>query len=519
MGKFLDYGNSDFQRIKNSDFVDKSGLISVLNNRIDTEKCFVCISRPRRFGKSVAAKMLYAYYDRSCDSHEIFKDLEIAKSPDYGTHLNKYPTIYVDFNRDASNDKPSVVDDIQVDVIADLKKKYPFLTEKKSLMKALEEINDETGERFIFIIDEWDRLVREVDKAVQVKYVNFLREMFKTNTANKVFLLVYMTGILPIIKVEAQSALNNFDEFSVIRPVKTAQYYGFTVEEVKAICKKHGLDFTLMRHAYDGYIIGDEKSMFNPNSVMLAVEDGQYNSHWSKSASYTTIEHYIGIDHDNVRDKIIRMLNGERVTVEVTSFRNDMKNIDNCDDVLTLLVHLGYLSYDPETLTVKIPNTEIAGEFRLSISRAGWGEVSAALNDSLTLINKTIDMDADYIAEAFDKYRFESSSIIKYKDENSMSCAITLAYYAAKRFYKIFREQPAGKGFADMVFVPLPKSTRPAIVVELKHNKSAVGAIQQIKSKNYPQALKGFSKRIILVGINWSKRKAKHDVKIEVIEG
>lgn len=519
MGKFLDYGNSDFVSVRNSDFVDKSGLINVLNSKIDSEKRFVCISRPRRFGKSVAAKMLYAYYDRSCDSHSLFDDLEIAKSPEYEKHLNKYPTIYLDLNRDASNTTPTIVNDIQADVIAELKKKYPSLTETKSLMKALEEINDETGERFIFIIDEWDRLVREVDKAVQVKYVNFLREMFKTNTANKVFLLVYMTGILPIIKVEAQSALNNFDEFSVIRPVKTAKYYGFTPDEVRDICEKHGLNFELMKHAYDGYIIGSEKSIFNPYSVMLAAEDGEYNSLWSKSASYTTIEHYIEIDHDTVQQKIISMLNGESVTIKTTSFRNDMKNIDNSDDVLTLLTHLGYLSYDPETLTVRIPNNEIAQEFELSVSRAGWGEVSAALTDSLTLINKTIDMDADYIAEAFDKYRFESSSIIKYKDENSMSCAITLAYYAAKRFYKIYRELPAGKGFADMVFVPLPGSTRPAIVIELKHNKSAVGAIAQIKNKNYPAALKGFSKRIILVGINWSKRKAKHDVKIDVVDG
>ncbi|MCR5455338.1 MAG: ATP-binding protein [Bacteroidales bacterium] len=515
MGKFLDYGNSDFQRVKNSDFIDKSGLISVLNSKINTEKCFVCISRPRRFGKSVAAKMLYAYYDRSCDSHNLFDDLEIAKDPYYDEHLNKYPTIYLDLNRDASNDTPNVVYDIQADVIADLKNKYPSLKEKKSLMKALEEINDETGERFIFIIDEWDRLVREVDSAVQIKYVNFLREMFKTNTANKVFLLVYMTGILPIIKVEAQSALNNFDEFSVIDPGQTAKYYGFTKEEVELLCKKYNMDFDLMKHAYDGYIFGDQKSMFNPNSVMLSVEKRNYNSHWSKSASYTTIERYIEIDHDNVQQKIIKMLNGESITVRTTSFRNDMKNIDNSDDVLTLLAHLGYLSYDPETLKVNIPNTEVAGEFEISIGRAGWGEVSAALNDSLTLINKTIDMDADYIAEAFDKYRFESSSIIKYKDENSMACAITLAYYAAKKFYKIFREQPAGKGFADMVFVPLPNSARPAIVVELKHNKSAVGAVDQIKNKNYPDALKGFSKKIILVGINWSKRKARHDVKIE----
>ncbi|MBR4678294.1 MAG: AAA family ATPase, partial [Bacteroidales bacterium] len=503
MSKFLDYGNSDFNRIKNSNFVDKSGLINVLNEKIDTEKSFMCISRPRRFGKSVAAKMIYAYYDRSCDSRELFKGLEITKSPDFEKHLNKYPTIYLDWNFFVSKDKNTVVKEAQKTIIQDLKESYPFLEETDNLMFALTEINSKTGDRFVFIIDEWDMLVRDVNEEVQKEYVNLLRSLFKSNTANKIFLLVYMTGILPIIKTETQSALNNFDELSIIDPAQTAKYYGFTENEVKQICEKFQMDFPLMEHAYDGYIFGSEKSMFNPNSVMLAVEKRNYNSHWSKSAAYTTIEHYIEVDHDNVQQKIIKMLNGESVTVEVTSFRNDMKNIDNSDDVLTLLAHLGYLSYNPEDCTVRIPNTEVAGEFRLSIGRAGWGEVSAALTDSLTLINRTIAMDADYISEAFDKYRFESSSIIRYKDENSMACAITIAYYAAKRYYKIYREQPAGKGFADMVFVPLHNSTRPAIVVELKHNKSAQGAIDQIKNKNYPSALKGISRQIILVGINW----------------
>ncbi len=360
MGKFLDYGNLDFTSVRKSDFVDKSGLISVLNSRIDTRNRFLCISHPRRFGKSLAAQMLYAYYDRSCDSHKLFDDLEIAKSPDYETHHNEYPTIFLDFNRDASNDQPTIVDDIQADVIADLKKKYPSLTQTKSLMKALEEINDETGDRFIFIIDEWDKLVREVDRGVQTKYVNFLREMFKTNTANKVFLLVYMTGILPIIKVEAQSALNNFDEFSVIRSVKTAKSYGFTPDEVKAVCEKHGLNLELMKHTYDGYIIGSEKSMFNPNSVMLAVEDGAYDSHWSKSASYTSIEHYIGIDHDAVQQKIISMLTGESVTVDPMFFREFLCDIQCSDNVLALFILLGLLTYNQETFYAKIPNRETA---------------------------------------------------------------------------------------------------------------------------------------------------------------
>jgi hypothetical protein len=349
MGKFLDYGNSDFKSILNSEFVDKSRLISVLNSKIDSEKRYVCISRPRRFGKSVAAKMLYAYYDRSCNSHEIFKDLEIAKSPDYETHLNKYPTIYWDWNRFADRDFKSVVKETQKAVIEDLRTKYPFLkADEDKLMDALSEINERTGERFIFIIDEWDRLVREVDKNVQEEYVNLLRAMFKSNIANKVFLLVYMTGILPIIKVEAQSALNNFVEYSIIDPGETAKYYGFTEDEVKAICEKTLMDFALMKHTYDGYIIGNEKSMFNPNSVMLAVEMRNYNSHWSKSASYTTIEHYIEIDHDNVRDKIIRMLNGERVILDSIWFRCSLSEITNCDSVLAFLVTFGYLAYDDE---------------------------------------------------------------------------------------------------------------------------------------------------------------------------
>ena len=344
MGIFIDKGNIAFNGIRNSAFIDKSGLLSILNESIDTSHRYMCVSRPRRFGKSVAAKMIYAYYDRKSDSAPLFDDLEIAKLPSYKKHLNKYPTIYIDWNKFSQLDNQSVVEEAQKEVIKDLKESYPFLKEKELLSRALDEIHQKTGDRFVFIIDEWDRLVREIDEKTQTKYVNFLRSMFKSNTADDVFLLVYMTGILPIIKVESQSALNNFDEYSVIDPGRTAQYYGFTAMQVQSLCNKFNMDFEMMKHAYDGYIIGDEKSMFNPNSVMQSIEKRNYNSHWSKSASYTTIEHYIKNDIDGLRDKIVRMLNGEKVSISVTSFRNDMKNIETCDDVLTLLAHLGYLS-------------------------------------------------------------------------------------------------------------------------------------------------------------------------------
>ena len=518
MSQFIDYGNSDFKRVKNSNFVDKSGLLNILNNNLDTENSFICISRPRRFGKSVAAKMAYAYYDRSSKSDELFNGLEITKSPDYKTHLNKYPTIFIDWNRFVNIPKNEILKVGQKRFVADLKKSYPFLEEKDSFADALAEINEKTGDRFILIIDEWDMLVRDVEQDIQDEYVNFLRAMFKSNNASNVFLLVYMTGILPIIKIKTQSALNNFREFSIVQPGKTSKYYGFTEQEVKALCTENDMDFELMKHAYDGYIIGDQKSMFNPNSVMQAIEFRSYDSFWSKTASFMAIETYLHTDADNVRTKIIGMMNGESTTVRVSSFRNDMKNIDTCDDVLTLLVHLGYLSYNPESRSVTIPNTEVSEEFENAVSVAGWGELSKAVNSSLDLLDDTINLKKDKIARAFDDYHFEASSLLEFNDENSMRCAIVLAYYAAKPFYKIFHELPSGKGFADMVFIPLPGSSRPAIVVELKYDKSADSAIDQIKRKEYPASLKGFSKQIILCGINYNKATSKHEVEMEVIE-
>ena len=519
MGTFIDKGNIAFKEIKNSDFVDKSGLIEILNDNISTSHRYVCVSRPRRFGKSVAAKMIYAYYDRKSDSKPLFDDLEISKSESFAKHLNKYPTIYIDCNKFSELDEQSVVDEAQKTVIKDLKNSYPFLEEKELLSKALDEIHNKTGDRFVLIIDEWDKLVREIDEKTQIKYVNFLRSMFKSNTADDVFLLVYMTGILPIIKVESQSALNNFDEYSVIRPAKTAKYYGFTPEEVMDICKRHNLDFDLMRHAYDGYIIGSEKSIFNPNSVMMAAEDGEYNSHWSKSASYTTIEHYIKNDIDGLRDKIVRMLNGEKVSISVTSFRNDIRNIETCDDVLTLLAHLGYLSYDPLFGDVTIPNTEVADEFKNSIRVCGWGGLSKAIGNSNQLLRATIAGDKKYIEKALDSYHDEATSFIEFNDENSLACAIRLAYYSAQAQYEIFREFPSGKGFADMVFVPIKNSPYPAVVVELKYDKTAQGAIAQIKAKNYHGKLQSFSKTLILLGINYDKTTKKHEVEIEALNG
>ena len=521
MGIYIDKGFESFRKIANDDFVDKSMLIEFVNQFVGTERCFLCISRPRRFGKSVAAKMLYAYYDRkSTDARPLFEKLEISKQPDFEQHLNKYPVIYLDFNTFANIKPEEIVTYFQKVVIEELKEVYPFLKEENSLPEALREINKATSEKFVMIIDEWDMLVRDENVAIQTEYVNFLRSMFKSNTADDVFQLVYMTGILPILKYRTQSAMNNFAEYSVLDPKATEKFYGFTQDEVKALCKKHNLSFARMKHSYDGYIIGNEKSMFNPNSVMLSILDRSYGSYWGKTALYTTIEYYVQRDTEHLKPMVTKMLNGESVFINITKFRNNMHDVRDYNDVLTLLAHLGYLSYDPKTKSVRIPNTEVAQEFENSLSDCGWGYLSTALAKSTILLQATIAKDKNYIAQAIAEYHREATSFLEFNDENSMACAIKLAYYSAISDYEIYREFPTGKGFADMVFVPIPGSTYPAIVVELKWDKSAQGAIAQIKNKEYPKKLQRFSREIILLGINYNKdaKDIKYEVEIEGIK-
>ncbi len=521
MGQFINKGNFNFKRVINSDFVDKSELIGFVNTQIDKGYSYICVSRPRRFGKSLAAKMMYAYYDKSCDSRDLFQNLKISQMPSFEKHLNKYATIYLDLTKFAVRDNAEGLTKVQYmdkTVREDLKKHYSY-TERPSdnLMDVLTDINERTGEQFIFIIDEWDCLVRDDSEEVSQEYVNWLRTMFKCDQADQVFALVYMTGILPIIKVETHSALNNFKEFSMVNPGATAPFYGFTKSEVEVLCKKFDMDLESMERAYDGYIIGSEKSMFNPNSVIQSIEFRNYISYWGKTASYSSIESYIKIDADNVREKIISMLYGESVPVQVISFRNDMKRVEDSDDVLTLLIHLGYLSYNPENSTCFIPNTEVGGEFQLTIRQSDWSEVSRAMKESFELVTETINMNAEYVAKAFDKFHFEASSILEFNNENSMACAIRLAYFSAQAYYHIFRELPTGKGFADMVFVPLKKSNKPAIVVEFKYDKDAEGAISQIYKKNYPEKLRGLSRDIVLVGVNYDLKASTHEVIFDVI--
>ena len=523
MGIYLNIGNSGFQSARNGEYVDKSGLIRIVNKSLNTEMRYICVTRCRRFGKSMAAKMLNAYYDNSCDSRHLFEDLQIAKDPDFEKYLNKFNVIYLDMTSFVEKFKnhSGIVSKIQKIIMQELLATYQEIevNEYDDLLDCLIKISIKTGEQFILIIDEWDAICREFNNSSQTmdSYIGWLRRMFKDVNSAKVFALVYMTGILPIKRYKTESALNNFSEYSMVNPRQMAKFFGFTCDEVKALCEKHNMDFNEFRAWYDGYSIGNEKSMFNPNSVMQAIYAEKCSSYWASTGAYDSVAHYVQLNFQGLKDDIIKMLGGGCCSVNVTKFQNDMQIIRGKDDILTVLIHLGYLAYDEDTLQCYIPNKEVSMEMANAIEDTDWTQVINALQASDELLQATIDGDEAAVAKGIENAHDENTSILAYNNENSLACVLTIAYYSARNFYIIHREFHSGKGFADLVMIPFKRLNRPAIVVELKYKQDADTAISQIKRKEYPAKIAQYTGDIILVGINYDKTTKQHTCKIERI--
>ena len=525
MGIYINKGNEGFRRIRNSEYVDKSGLIAIVNKTLFTRQCFSCVTRSRRFGKTMAAEMLCAYYDKSCDSRSLFSDLEIAKAPSFEEHLNKYPVISIDVGFFVSKHRnKAVVDEIDAAIIEEVCCYYQEVPrlEKDDLMQYLIRVSLTTGDKFVFIIDEWDAILRECgqmmfdeSRTVTDRYVDWLRHLFKSEPATQVFAGVYMTGILPIKKYKTQSALNNFIEHTMIEPRRMARYFGFTLEEVKTLASKHDMDYAELEKWYDGYQIGDEDSIFNPNSVMQAVDIGRCRSFWASTGSFDVVTPYIAMNFDGLKDDIIFMLGGGRVSVDPTGFQNDISVIHSKDDVLTLLIHLGYLSFDWREEECYIPNLEVAKEMENAVKANKWEIVVTAITKSKGLLEATLRGNSDYVANALRSIHSEETSILSYNDENSLACVISLAYYYARNDYHIHREYPTGEGYADLVLIPRKNVTTPALVIELKYDKDTQAAISQIKKRNYPQQVAEYTGDILLVGINYDKNTKHHECQIE----
>lgn len=523
MGTYIDKGNSDFSQVLNSTYVDKSGLISVVNGTLFTEQRRSCVTRSRRFGKSIAANMLCAYYDRSCNSRSLFENLEIFHDPSFEKYLNKFPVIKLDitdFTTKYKND-PSIIDRMQEALMADVRESYPNIIPddfNDDFMEMLININQATGDSFIIVIDEWDAICREFEPESNVmdSYVNWLRRMFKGGNTLKVFAGIYMTGILPIKKYNTESALNNFEEYSMTSPGAMASLLGFTKKEVMQLCSDYNMDYEEMEKWYDGYIIGRAKSMFNPNSVMASLRKNEYTSFWASTGAYDKVATYIEMNYEGLKDDIISMIAGGTCPVRVTKFSNDMHDIKCKDDVFTVLVHLGYLAYNPEERECYIPNMEVRMELENAVEDSGW-RIADVIANSQKLLKETLAGNADYVAEVIDKAHDENTSILSYNNENSLACVLTIAYIYAQNDYIVHRELATGKGYADLVLIPRRNVEKPAIVLELKYKKEVDTAISQIKGKKYVSKIEPYTGNILLVGINYDKKEKLHTCIIETV--
>ena len=528
MGSYLNPGSKGFQESLNSEiYVDKSGLIEKTNAVINTRQKFICVSRPRRFGKSMAADMLAAYYDRGEDTASLFDPLKISKTGSYQQHRNQYDVLKVNMQEFLSmtHSMDEMLTMLQKYLVFDLTDHFQDVRfrDESNLIQVMKDIYAKTKRSFVILIDEWDCLFREYqqDQDAQKKYLDFLRAWLKDKDY---VALAYMTGILPIKKYGSHSALNMFTEYSMTDPGELAEYFGFTEQEVAALCEKYQMNFEEAKAWYDGYDLiahrqtGDEHySMYSPKSVVEAMLRHKFGTYWNQTETYEALKIYIQMDMDGLQDAVVRMLAGEAIKINTGTFSNDMTTFASKDDVLTLLVHLGYLTYNGIDETVTIPNKEVSQEYVNAISTMSWHGVIDSVEASRKLLEALWAMDAAAVAAGIDKAH-EEVSILQYNDENSLSCTINLAFYFAREYYTLVRELPAGKGFADVCMIPRKLHLdKPAVVIELKWDKSASGALAQIKEKHYGNALKDYQGNLLLVGINYDKTTKKHECVIEKV--
>ena len=523
MGKFINGGNDGFRRYATREYVDKTDLIAYVNSTIGTDSMLTCVTRPRRFGKTAAAQMLYAYYDKSSDSRELFAPYKIANDPSFGQHLNKYPAIFLDmtFFTTEYEGRDDIVDIIQTAIIKDLRKAYPDVEtdDDAGLIDVLLDINMATGEKFVMIIDEWDAICREAADKPQLmdKYVNMLRRLFKSNFTPRVFACAYMTGILPIKRYGTQSALNNFQEYSMTDADMLAGYIGFTEPEVKSLCLKYNMDYEEMKNWYDGYSFGPEyPAIFNPNSVIQACKRHTYKNYWGKTSSFETLQLYIDMNQTGVQECLEKIVRGESLKVSVLRFGFDVSSIGSDDELFTLMIHLGYLAYDAESRTVRIPNKEIRMEFIEALRGSKTHKkLQAMVRLSDRLVNATLDGNEQQVAEIVGQIHDSDAGPDFYNNEQALRSVLKLGYISAIDDFISIQELPTGKGYADLVFIPRTGGDLPAVVVELKWNKTDHAAIDQIKERNYPDVLKRFTDNILLVGISYDETTKQHTCKIE----
>ena len=422
MGSYLNPGNFSFRgSLRSKIYVDKSELIAKTNEALCTEQKYICVSRPRRFGKSMAANMLAAYYDRSENTEELFRNLAISKDSSYKENLNQYDVIKINMQEflSMSGTMEEMLRMLKNYLVSDFEETYPEVRfrDEKNLIQVMKDVFSYTKCPFVILIDEWDCLFREYkqDKESQRKYLDFLRAWLKDKDY---VAMAYMTGILPVKKYGSHSALNMFAEYSMTDPGNLAEYFGFTEQEVFELCEKYGMSFEEAKVWYDGYhLIVHQKekeecySMYSPKSVVEAMLRHRFGTYWNQTETYEALKIYIQMDMDGLKDSVVRMLAGESVAINIGTFSNDMTTFASKDDVLTLLVHLGYLTYNVTDGTVGIPNKEVSQEYVNAISTMSWKGVTDSLESSRKLLEALWSLDEEAVAAGIEKAHDEIKNL------------------------------------------------------------------------------------------------------------
>ena len=541
MGIYVNPGNDILScDIESELYVDKSLMIVELNKLLNKNRKFVCMSRARRFGKTMMTNLMSAYYSKDCDSRELFERLNLSKQEGWDKYLNAVNVIQIDLQSfySRTKDKSQVIDILQVNVVNELREQFPSIKIPANavIADAISIIHKELGEKFVIIIDEYDVLIRDksVAESLCKEYIDFLNSIFKSNEIQRAISLAYLTGILPILRETVQSKLNNFTEYTMLKPGPFARYFGLTAKEVKDICEEHDVDFEMCRLMYDGYSFKKSKNelslpddddepvyhIFNPYSVVQAVTRYEFASYWTTTSALEAITLYIDANIAGIQDDIKVLLKGEKgIEVDVLSYNNNVERFATKDEVFTYLIHLGYLAYDPMNHTCHIPNGEIKGAWlRIMSDAKGFEPIQRMLDIGRNLIEATEKGNTDAVAQALDDSHADISSPLSYNRESSMQSAILMAYFYARKDYLVFSELASGTGYADVVLVPTVPQ-KPVIIIELKKDGDPTTAIEQIKTRNYAHAFRYHPGReAVLVGVTYDAESKKHKCLIERVE-
>ena len=526
MGIYLNPGiNLFLEALNGKIYVDKTAMVAETNVLVNTPNKHICVSRPRRFGKSMAAAMLCAYYGVAEGSRELFETRLLGKCKDWDQYLGKFDVIRLVMTNfvDRTTPMEKIIAKISMRILDELHEAYPDVRyDEDDFVYSLAKFHHASGRQFVVVIDEWDVIFRthKSDHDAQRDYLNFLRSWLKDQDY---IALSYMTGILPVKKYGEHSALNMYTEYSMLSPLQFAPYTGFTEEEVQDLCNKHGMPFASIKNWYDGYIVYSQgtvteldRSVFSsiqppatqyhlyaPLSVVNAISTGQIKNYWNATETYEALAEYIRMDFDGLKETVARLMEGEHLTVKLGTYQNDMTSLACRDDVLALLIHLGYLGYDQANGEVFIPNREIHDVFETSTSSPEWSSTMRALRNSQKLLEAVWAGDEETVAGLLEAAHDQTGNRT-YNSEAALSYAVQLAFYKAQDEYTLFPEVDTGRGYADLIYIP-KRPVHPALLVELKYKKDADTALEQILRQKYPSRLEHYKGNLILVGISYDR--------------